>query len=298
MTKYNIQHIEIMSKLLIPIDFSEYSAVAVEYACQIAQESGQSLDLLHVFADHTNIYINAQNDPSLKDPRVPMAERDMKNIIAEIEKNYPSVQSTAIFRDGNLYDEIKKITNAESYDAVVMGTKGSSGMEAIFIGSNTYDTILNTRTPLLAVPLDATKLKKNRVALLCNFKDAELTCLSQSFPLFKKDFELVLIHVNVKDREIKDIDADFKNFINRIENELGISDITYIIKPQSLFMRQKESVAQAVTSVLIDEQVDILLLTKSRKSVFRQLTESNVVKKLAFDIKLPTFFARVLPQKD
>ena len=129
---------------------------------------------------------------------------------------------------------------------------------------------------------------------MCNFKDAELTCLSQAMPLFNKDYELVLIHVNTKDREIKDIDADFKAFIARIESELGISDITYIIKPQSLFMRQKETIAQAVTSVLIDEQVDILLLTKSKKSVFRQITESNVIKKLAFDIKIPTFFARVL----
>lgn len=284
-----------MSKLLVPIDFSEYSAVAVDYACQIAQQAGQSLDLAHIFSDHSNIYINAQNDPSLKDPRVPMAERDMKNLVADINKKYPGIEVNTLFSDGNLYEEIKKITNANDYDAVVMGTKGSSGLEAIFIGSNTYDTILNTKTPLLAIPLESTELKKDRIALLCNFKDAELTCLSQALPLFQKDFELVLIHVNVKDREIKDIDSDFKTWINRIENELGISDITYIIKPQSLFLRQKESVAQAVTSVLIDEQIDVLLLTKSRKSVFRQLTETNVIKKLAFDIKIPTFFARVLP---
>ncbi len=283
-----------MSKFLIPIDFSEYSAVAVNYACQIAQQNGQSIDLVHVFADHSNIYLNAQNDTELKDPRVPLAERDMKKAIEEINKDYPGVQVNPIFKDGNLYEEIKKITNAEHYDAVVMGTKGSSGMESIFIGSNTYDTILNTKTPLLAVPLETTVLKKDRVGLLCNFKDAELTCLSQAMPLFNKDYELVLIHVNTKDREIKEIDADFKAFIARIEGELGISDITYIIKPQSLFMRQKETIAQAVTSVLIDEQVDILLLTKSKKSVFRQLTESNVIKKLAFDIKIPTFFARVL----
>jgi len=59
-------------------------------------------------------------------------------------------------------------------------------------------------------------------------------------------------------------------------------------------MRQKETVAQAITSVLLDEQVDILILTKSKKSVFRQLTESNVIKKMAFNIQIPTFFARVL----
>jgi hypothetical protein len=146
----------------------------------------------------------------------------------------------------------------------------------------------------LAVPETATEYKKDNVGLLCNFKEAELTALQQAAPLFKTDYRLILIHVNTDDKAIKDIDAQFKEWINRIESELGISDISYIIKPQTLFMRQKETVAQAITSVLLDEQVDILILTKSKKSVFRQLTESNVIKKMAFNIQIPTFFARVL----
>ncbi|SEG71621.1 universal stress protein [Sphingobacterium lactis] len=283
-----------MSKLLIPIDFSEFSENAVRYAAQVAADAGQEIDLVHVFSSHSNSYLNAQGDMPLTDPNVPEAEENMKKAVESFQKEFPSATFNPIFRNGNLYDEIKEVTNATPYDAVVMGTKGASGLEAVFIGSNTYDTILNTTTPVLAVPVDCTSYKHDTVGLLCNFKEAELTALQQALPLFKTNYRLVLIHVNTNDRPIKDIDAQFKEWINRIESEIGISDISYIIKPQTLFMRQKESVAQAITSVLLDEQVEILILTKSKKSVFRQLTESNVIKKMAFDIKIPTFFARVL----
>jgi len=283
-----------MSKILIPVDFSENCNNAIHYACQIAQQGGQEIDLVHVFSSHSNTYANIKGETPLNDPRVPEAEQNMVDTITQIQQEFPKVRANSIFKEGNLYDEIKALTTATSYDVVVMGTQGASGLDAVFIGSNTYDTILNTTTPVLAVPETATEFKKDNVALLCNFKEAELTALQQAAPLFNTDYRLILIHVNTDDKAIKDIDAQFKDWINRIESELGISDISYIIKPQTLFMRQKETVAQAITSVLLDEQVDILILTKSKKSVFRQLTESNVIKKMAFNIQIPTFFARVL----
>jgi len=283
-----------MSKLLIPIDFSEYSNNATHYACQIAKESGQEIDLIHVFSSHSNSLANVTGESPLHDPRVPEAEESMNNTITKFQDEFPGIKLNSIFRNGNLYDEIKAVTSATDYDAVVMGTHGASGLESVFIGSNTYDTILNTKTPVLAIPASSTNYKKDHIALLCNFKEAELSALQQAIPLFKNDFRLILIHVNTNEKSVAEVDLNFKDWINRIESELGISDISYIIKPQTLFMRQKEPVAQAINSVLIDEQVDILILTKSKKSVFRKLTESNVIKKMAFNIKIPTFFARVL----
>jgi len=282
-----------MNKILLPIDFSENSENAIQYACQIAKDGDFELELVHIFSQHSNTYLNAKNTEPLHDPRIKEAERNMESVLDKIKSNFPKIKLNAIFRDGNLYDEIKKLTAAYDYTAIVMGTKGASGLEALFIGSNTYDTILNTKTPVLAIPINVTAFKKDKIGLLCNFKEAELTALSQAIPLLKNNFHLVLIHVNTTDKPIKDIDNELKTWIDKLEKEFGKLDLSYTIKPQTLFMRQKETVAQAITSVLIDEQIDILILTKSKKSVFRQLREANVIKKMAFDIQIPTFFSRV-----
>ena len=286
-----------MSKLLIPIDFSEYSENAIRYACQIAAVNGQSIDLVHVFSWHSNSYLNNQEDATLNDPRVPEAEEQMERTVNWLKQEFPGISTHALFRNGNLYEEIKSLTNQTSYDAVVMGTDGASGLEALFIGSNTYDTILNTTTPVLAIPTSSKKFDKKHVGLLCNFKEAELSALEQARPLLSDDYHLILIHVNLNDRAINELDNEFKLWIERIESEIGLSDISYVIKPQTLFAHQKESLPDAITAALIDEHVDFLVITKSRKNIFRKLIQPNVVKQLAFSMRIPTFFARVLIKK-
>ncbi|MGH2624890.1 MAG: universal stress protein, partial [Sphingobacterium sp.] len=229
-----------MNKILLPIDFSENSENATDYACQIALDGDFELELVHVFSQHSNTYLNAQNDTPLHDPRIKDAEISMKSVLEKIENKYPEIKLSSTFRDGNLYDEIKKLTNAYDYSAIVMGTKGASGLEALFIGSNTYDTILNTKTPVFAIPINATGFKKNKIGLLCNFKEGEIKALAQAMPLLKNNFHLVLIHVNSTDKAINEIDNELRTWIEKLEGEFGKLDISYTIKPQTLFMRQKE----------------------------------------------------------
>ncbi len=283
-----------MNKILIPVDFSEDSLTAIRYGCQLISqnERKQEVDLIHVFTHHSNSYVNRQAYP-IEDPQVKISEKDMERLLTNLHNEYPGIKFNSIFKEGNLFEEISKVTAAFNYDAVVMGTKGSSGLEAIFLGSNTYDVILNTKTPVLGVPQNTKGLKKERVGLLCNFKEGEIEVLQQAIKLIGNDFELVLIYVNKDDRRISDIDAQFKNWIEEIINRTGVQNISYTIKPQVLYNRAAENVSHAISNVLIDEQIDFLLITRSRKSIFRKLIEENIVRKMAYNMTIPTLFAPV-----
>lgn len=283
-----------MNKILIPVDFSEDSLTAIRYGCQLISqnERKQEVDLIHVFTHHSNSYVNRQAYP-IEDPQVKISEKDMERLLTNLHNEYPGIKFNSIFKEGNLFEEISKVTAAFNYDAVVMGTKGSSGLEAIFLGSNTYDVILNTKTPVLGVPQNTKGLKKDRVGLLCNFKEGEIEVLQQAIKLIGNDFELVLIYVNKDDRRISDIDAQFKNWIEEIINRTGVQNISYTIKPQVLYNRAAENVSHAISNVLIDEQIDFLLITRSRKSIFRKLIEENIVRKMAYNMTIPTLFAPV-----
>ncbi|MBD1431277.1 universal stress protein [Sphingobacterium sp. DN00404] len=283
-----------MSKILIPVDFSEDSLTAIQYACQLISqnERKQEVDFVHVFTHHSNSYVNRQAYP-IEDPQVKISEKDMEKLLANIRKEHPDITFNSIFKEGNLFEEISKITAGFDYDAVVMGTKGSSGLEAIFLGSNTYDVILNTKTPVLGVPQNTKGLQKDRVGLLCNFKEGEIEVLQHAIRLIGNEFELVLIYVNKDDRRISDIDVQFKGWIEEIINRTGIQNISYTIKPQVLYNRAAENVSHAISNVLIDEQIDFLLITRSRKSIFRRLVEENIVRKMAYNMTIPTLFAPV-----
>lgn len=284
-----------MKKILIPVDFSEHSQAAISYACQLIEHNAvkQAIDLVHVYTAHSNMYTNRQVNVDIVDPQVVIAEKNMNAALATIKELFPGIQCQAIYKDGNFYEEISKLTAAFAYDAIIMGTKGATGLEALFLGSNTYDVILNTKTPVLAVPVEKSNFKKNRIGLLCNFKPAEIEALQQTINLVGNDFELVLIHVNKNDEKISVIDERFKNWIEEIITQTGVLNISYTVKSQALYNRNLENLSSAIDSVIIDEQIDLLLVTKSRKSIFRKIVEENIVKRMAYDLSIPKLFARV-----
>ena len=280
------------NKILIPVDFSIYSDKAISYALQLSAQVKHDITLLHVFTDHSNIYLNSLTNPELIDPRVAEAKRDMENKIQEIKKSNPSAVIEGHFSDGNLYDEVKKRTAEEQYDAIIMGTKGALGLDALLIGSNMFDVFQNTQIPVLAVPYTEKNYKTDKIGLLCNFKYGEIDVLKQAIKVYGTNFELVLVHINTTNDLIKNIDKCFDVFIDKIIEETGIEDISYVVKSQTFFIQYKEDISSAIDTVIADECLDALLVTKSKKGFLRKIIEENIVKRMAYQIQIPKFFAK------
>lgn len=279
-------------RILIPVDFSPYSDKAIEYALQLQERSPQHIDLVHVFTEETNIYQQSLSNPELIHPKVAEAKRQMQERVKIISSTFPDIEVREIFKEGNLYTEVRKLAEQNTYNAVVMGTKGAFGLDALISGSNMYDVFLNTKLPVLAVPFQEKEFRIEKIGLLCNFKYGEIDVLKQAIKLYGTDFELILIHVNTTNDTISNIDKSFDVFIEKIIEETGIENISYVIKAQNFFVQYKEDVSSAIESVIADERLDALLVTKSKKTFLRKIIEENIVKKMAYQIHIPKFFAR------
>lgn len=279
-----------MSKLLIPVDFSENAQVAANYAAQIAQETHDEITLFHSFTSHSNKFANAKH---LVDPTEEEARHKMEELVAELLQKYPSLKISTLFDNGILAESLEKQEIKEQYHTVIMGTKGVTGLESVLIGSNTYDVIKESKIPVLAIPKNAVKLKKDNIALLTNFKPGELEVLKQAIPLYGKDFHLQLIHINKNNLEISILGQQLEKWIEQIIAETGIEDISYIVKAQSYFAGSRENIANGIHTIIRDEDIDVILITKSRKTFFQNIFTENIVKHMAFEIEVPNFFGRV-----
>lgn len=279
-------------RILIPVDFSPYSDKAIEYALQLQERSPQHIDLVHVFTEETNIYQQSLSNPELIHPKVAEAKRQMQERVKIISSTFPDIEVREIFKEGNLYTEVRKLAEQNTYNAIVMGTKGAFGLDALISGSNMYDVFLNTKLPVLAVPFQEKEFRIEKIGLLCNFKYGEIDVLKQAIKLYGTNFELILIHVNTTNDTISNIDKSFDVFIEKIIEETGIENISYVIKAQNFFVQYKEDVSSAIESVIADERLDALLVTKSKKTFLRKIIEENIVKKMAYQIHIPKFFAR------
>ncbi|WP_398453005.1 universal stress protein [Sphingobacterium thalpophilum] len=279
-----------MSKLLIPVDFSENARVAADYAAQIVQHTDDEITLFHSFTSHVNKFANAKH---LVDPTEEEAHAKMQSLVAELLQKYPSIKISTLFANGILSESLEKQEIKDSYQTVIMGTKGATGLESVLIGSNTYDVIKESRIPVLAVPKNAIKLKKDNIALLANFKPGELEVLKQAIPLYGKNFHLQLIHINKNELDINILDDKLKKWIEQIVVETGIEDISYIVKSPSYFAGSRENIANGIHTIIRDEDIDVILITKSRKTFFQNIFTENIVKHMAFEIEVPNFFGRV-----
>lgn len=284
-----------MGKILVPIDFSENSIIAARYAREIALENQDELVFLHVYTKHINQYANfVVHGENIVDPTVKDSEEKLSELVHIVKDKFPSLSVSQLFDEGILSEVIAKETSKNSYKVVVMGTKGASGIESVLIGSNTYDVVRDAQIPILAIPAHATTYKKDTIALLTNFKPGELEVLKQAIPVFGNKFHLLLIHINKSEVDIKTLDEKLREWIDKIVRETGIDDISYIIKNRSYFANSRERIANGIQTIIRDENVDIILITKSRKTFFQNLFSENIIKEMAMEIVIPNFFGKTI----
>lgn len=288
-----------MGKILVPIDFSENSIIAARYAREIALENQDELVFLHVYTRHVNKYANFMvHGEHIVDPTIKESEEQLNQLVGVVKEKWPTLVISQLFDEGILAEVISKETARNQYKVVVMGTKGASGLESVLIGSNTYDVIRDSQTPVLAIPANATAYKKDTIALLTNFKPGELEVLKQAIPVFGSKFHLLLIHINKQEVDIKILDKKLTEWIDNIITETGIDDVSYTVKNRSHFANSAEKIANGIQTMIRDENIDIILITKSRKTFFQNLFNENIIKEMAMGIVIPNFFGKTNPNSN
>lgn len=153
MKAFNIQ------KILIPIDFSETSMLAIEHAGFIAQLFKAELVLLHVVEKHWEQFSVVAPELRITAPSelTNAIEKRLEETAADIRRKY-GVKSIAVTSTGNIFNEILSISEEHNVDLVVMGTHGTSGVVEFFIGSNTYKMVTQSECPVISVQAQAKKL--------------------------------------------------------------------------------------------------------------------------------------------
>jgi nucleotide-binding universal stress UspA family protein len=135
-----------LSKILVPIDFSEHAADTMLVACSMARLTGASHCLaLHVYFNEAVVTYEGY-DAVLRGQE----EEAWRKFIAPIDCQ--GVTVTPIFEENSqVASTIRRIAGQEGADLIVMGTRGRSRSASILLGSVTEDMIIDAQVPLLAV---------------------------------------------------------------------------------------------------------------------------------------------------
>ncbi len=148
-----------IEKILIPLDFSETSMLALEHAGSMAQSFNAELVLLHVIEKHWAKFNIISPEITIEEPSgiVNIVEKRMQEIAADINSKY-GVKSSYISTNGNIFNEIDSISKEQNIDLIVMGTHGASG-------SNASRVITISDRPVLSVQEHSKKLGFKNILL-------------------------------------------------------------------------------------------------------------------------------------
>ncbi|ARM76491.1 universal stress protein [Acidianus manzaensis] len=121
-------------RILVPIDGSENSMRALELATDFSLRYGSRLTLLHVCYDCNEV----------EHLRKKVDER----VAGKIEYDFRTVK---LGNDSSVANEILNIINQDTYDAVIMGARGTSVNSDINIGSTVLSVAANASITVIIV---------------------------------------------------------------------------------------------------------------------------------------------------
>lgn len=144
-----------ISKILVPVDYSPGSKVALEYALSLADKLGAQLTVLHTWEVppmlRPDITVwSGQVTANLADHVQHEAEKGMKEFLADAKADAnPRVSS--LVQGGQASSTILATAESGKFDLVCMGTHGRSGLAHLVLGSVAERIVRHSKCPVLTV---------------------------------------------------------------------------------------------------------------------------------------------------
>jgi nucleotide-binding universal stress UspA family protein len=283
-------------KILIPVDFSEYSMKACEIGFSFAKEMKAEVVLLHVY--FSPIYIPgipytgdtftlpSDNRESVRS-LIETVHNDLNKLSDTIQQRItsgelPEVKYACKLREGIPEEEILRYSKSHKPLMIIMGTRGANQKDIELIGSVTAEVIERSKTFVYAIPEQST-LKTfhdiHKIAFMTNFEQRDLIAFDKLMKAFQTyDIEFSFLHLT-NDRnawsEIKlaGIKEYFKKLYPNLRIEYDIIEEDHLLNHLDEYLKQ--------------ERVDMLCLTNYKRNVFARLFNPGIAQRMIFHANTP-----------
>lgn len=285
-------------KVLIPVDFSNYSMKACEFGFNFAKAYGGEVILLHVY--FTPVYASSLPYGDVFNYQVG-DEEVVKNVLQKVHSDlnalsdrvkakiasgeFPDIKYTCVLREGIPEEEILRYNKEQHPRIIIMGTRGKSQKDIDLIGSVTAEVIERSRTTVLAIP-ENTPFNRfsevKRIAFLTNFDQRDLIAFDSFINGLKPfHFSVSLIHLSdVKDtwNEIKL--AGIKDYFQKQYPDLEIHYDDVVVSDDFLNSLEK---------YINSNEIDIITITSYKRNIFSRLFNPGIARKMIFHSDTPLF---------
>ncbi len=135
-------------KILLPVDGSEHSKKAVLYARGIARSQGAEVVLFHAYAPISEL-IGGDSKKELIQESIAQSEALIKPYKEILTQDGISFTEKIVM--GRPSEKIIQTCEEEGCDGIVLGSRGLSDFEGLFVGSVCHQVLHLAKLPVLVV---------------------------------------------------------------------------------------------------------------------------------------------------
>lgn len=278
----------LLKRLLAATDLSAPARHAVERAALVSQETGASLDLLHVanLAPLERLRQLMLETPAELQQRVLNAAREKLRELAEaLHKSYDVSVGTRVV-SGSLLAELAKEPEAMAADLIVCGARGESFMRHLLLGSTAERMLSETKCPMLVVK-QAAHGSYRTLLVPVDFSPSSLRAIGNARAV-APHADIILLHVFEVPFEgylrYASVDEDTINHYRVIAKQEAAQKLLALIQETELPLNAARSVVlHGDPSLRIVEQeqelnCDLIVMGKHGENMLEELFLGSVTK--------------------
>jgi len=264
-----------MKRILVPIDFSKEAENAARVAAHIARKTGSEIYLVHMLELPVTTVDPAEMNAISSEPQIIYF---MKLAHEKFEKfiNLPFFKGLKVVESVQFQHAFSGIiaeSEKSNIDLIVMGSQGASGLQEMFIGSNTEKVVRRSKIPVLVIKKEVDKFEVNDMIFASDFNKESKTTFQRVANFAKLfDAKIHLLYINTIhnfnttkniEKRIADFmdDFDFSNYTMMIYNDISIE--------------------KGILSYARDIDADLIALNTHGRSGLSQLFNGSIGQELA-----------------
>ena len=269
-----------MKTIIVPTDFSPIATNAMNFAADMAKNINASITLLHVYQVPVSmtevpvVLVSADELRKSSEEKLEILKQDLAHLTSGRIKIYTEA------RLGDISDELEDVCKHVEPFAVIMGTKGATGIERILFGSTTLTAIRHLKWPVIVVPPGkeyGTGIKK--IGFACDFDKVVESTPIQFIKNMVKEFGAELHVLNV--------DHENKNFKPETPDEsLMLHTLLKDLNAQYHFI-DNEDIEDGINEFVETNNIDLLITIPKKHKLLEGLFKPSSTKQLVTRSHVP-----------
>ncbi len=285
-----------VSKILVPVDFSDYAHHAALFAIHYASVTGAEILLLHAYYAPDAMTVPYDDETfgfqgTLAEYLTELREAAKKQTLAFMKKlkkeaaeqGAGKVSMDYFIVKGSLDDAVFFAEESYHPDLIVLGARGKDKRRNDPIGSMTARILEKASIPVLVIPEDAEVkefFERKEILYATRFDEADFQAVKKLMSLIKPFGMKILCASCVKDKETPEEQAKREGFLKYFREVYSGMDMGCKVIHGS-------DMVEGLNDLILEHPVSAVALTTRRRNLIEKLFYPSVARKMFFHTRVP-----------